>query len=153
MKEDEIYFELCDAGDFVLIEPERYAIQDSEPDGNDNWIQSSVTIKAGAFFGRYRAEFMSTDFRSFRRELIALCDNLEGTARFSGLEGQLELCLLGDGLGHFEVKVVAIDQPGYGTELIFRMTIDQTSLKPVINQLSEILNKYPAVGGIGRQNE
>jgi len=136
---DDIYFEIFDAGDIVRIE---FASNDrsSELGWDNEWIKTKVIVKGGKFSGQYNAEFMTFDFENFKKELEPLYDNLNGSANFNGLEGQLELRISGDGLGHFDVNVIACDQPGVGGKLTFTMAFDQTMIKELVVQLDNILN-------------
>ncbi|MEO5675377.1 MAG: hypothetical protein ABIQ74_12090 [Chitinophagales bacterium] len=143
LRKDKIYFEIFDAGDIVRIEPIGLLMQDSELDWDHNWIITNVTVKGGKFSGQFEAAFMTVDFEKFKQELRLLYDNLKGYAAFSGIEGQLELKIIGDGLGHFEVDVAAADQPPIGGQLKFRMAFDQTSIHELVDQLDRITKQYP----------
>lgn len=149
----EIYFELHDAGDLVRLEPKRLVQEGTEIEYNNNWIITTVTVKGGKFSGQFEAEFMTIDFEKFKQELKPLYDNLKGSATFSGLEGQLELNIVGDGLGHFDVSVVAIDQAGFGSKLSFTMSFDQTLIKELVSQLDAITRKFPIIGDFKIKNE
>ena len=85
--------------------------------------------------GQFDADFMTGDFILFKQQLTSLYDNLKGQAHFSGLEGQLELKIEGDGLGHFEVDVLACENQLWGATLSFTLTFDQTILKQLVMQL------------------
>ena len=90
---------------------------------------------------------MTVDFERFRKELSWVYDNLEGPAVFSGLEGQLEIKVKGDGLGHLEVTVTARDEASiYGSELTTTLNVDQTYIKDYQNQLDKIMQAFPKVG-------
>jgi hypothetical protein len=142
--EKEIYFEIVDSGNIVRLELIKLINKNSKHDWDRNWIITKVTIKGGAFSGQYNADFMTVDFEKFNRELSSLYDNLNGTANFKDLEDYLELKIIGDGLGHFEVDVIACDQPGiYGSELKFKITFDQTQIKELVNQLDLINKEFP----------
>ena len=69
---------------------------------------------------------MTTDFELFKRDLINLDKDFSGTEKLEPLEGQLVLNISGDGLGHFEVRCKATDQPGYGGTLSFVLSFDQS---------------------------
>ncbi len=145
----DIYFELFDAGDLIRIEPLGLIKYDSDFDWDENWIKSRVTVKGGTFSGQYSADFMTISFEKFKRELSLLCDNLNGVAVFSDIEGYLGLKIKGDGIGHFEVYVTASDQPGIGGILTYTMGFDQTELSSLIDQLNLITKAFPIIGEIG----
>ena len=152
--QQDIYFELFDAGDLVRLEPIELIKYDSDIDWDKNWVKTQVTVKGGKFSGQYSGEFMTVDFEKFKQELSRLYDNLKGTANFNDLEGYLELKIKGDGLGHFEVQVKACDQPGInGSELSFTMAFDQSELKELVNQFDRITRQFPIEGDFKIKNE
>lgn len=112
-----------------------------------NWLKCKVSIKAGSFSGGYSAEFMTRDFLSFKEEFSALYDNLSGAAAFTDLERYLELRIVGDGNGHFEMSVVANDTSDiYSSQLRFEMNFDQTYIRPIVQQLNKITEAFPVTG-------
>ncbi len=150
----EVYFELFDDGDIVRLEPLELIKYYSDLDWDKNWIKTKVTVKGGKFSGQYSGDFMTVDFEKFKQELSQLYDNLKGTANFNDLEGYLELKIIGDGIGHFEVNVKACDQPGINaSELTFTMGFDQTGLKELVNQLDRITKSFPIIGDFKIKSE
>jgi hypothetical protein len=150
----ELYFELFDGGDIVRLEPLSVIKYDSDLDWDKNWIKTKVTIKGGKFSGQYLGDFMTIDFEKFKQELSRLYDNLKGTANFNDSEGYLELTIIGDGIGHFEVNVKACGQPGINaSELSFSMGFDQTELKELAHQLDRITKSFPIIGDFKIKNE
>ena len=144
IERQELYFELSDSGDFVRLEPIERIHYDSDLDWDHNWVKTRVTVNGGCFSGQYSAEFMTVDFETFRKEFSRLYDNLKGNVNFSDLEGYLQLKIVGDGIGHFEVQVTACDKPGIeGSELNFTINFDQTYLKQLEYQLEKITEKFP----------
>jgi hypothetical protein len=154
MTTDEIYFELSNGGDFVRLEPIELIDYKSSLDWDRNWIKTKIVIKGGAFSGQYQADIMTIDFEKFKQELSKLYDNLKGGAIFEDLEHALQLKILGDGNGHFEVKVKANDNPGIErSELSFTLTFDQTQIKDLVNQLDKITKVFPIVGDFKIKNQ
>lgn len=150
----EIYFELLDAGDIVILEPLELFKYNSDLDWDRNWVKTRVTVKGGKFSGQYMGDFKTVDFEKFKQELSQLYFNLEGTSNFSDLEGYLELKIAGDGIGHYDVDVKACDQPGINTsELTFTMGFDQTELNDLVNQLDRITNQFPINGDLKIEND
>jgi hypothetical protein len=140
------FLEFFDAGYIVRIETQSYLFKEADNNWDKNWLKTFVTVKGGKFSGQYPANFMTIDFRKFKDDLLTLHDNYNGSAEFSGRDGYLELKIKGDGLGHFELNVVARDEPNYGGQLTFEMAFDQTSLDELIEQLDNILSAYPVIG-------
>ena len=77
-------------------------------------------------------------------ELRELHRTLKGNARFSSYEGQIELALVGDGLGHVAVHGEAMDIAGTGNMLRFHFEIDQTEPQPLLHDLEAIVARHPA---------
>lgn len=149
----ETYFEIFDGGDIIRVEPYQAIKYDSALDWDRNWIKTKITVKGGAFSGHYVADFMTTDFELLKRDIKKLDKDFNGTANFEPLEGQLKLNISGDGLGHFEVKCIAQDQPGIGGTLSFTLSFDQTELARLINELDKITKAFPISGDMTLKNE
>lgn len=153
MTTDDIYFELSDAGDLVRLEPIELIDYKSDIDWDKNWIKTKITVKGGAFSGQYQADIMTVDFEKFKQELSKLYDNLKGCAIFDDLEHTLQLKILGDGNGHFEVLATANDHPGINSsKLSFTMAFDQTEIKRLVNQLDKITKTFPIIGDFKIKN-
>lgn len=153
-EKQEIYFELFDAGDIVRLEPLELVKCDSDLAWDRNWVKTKVTVKGGKFSGQYSGDFMTVDFEQFKQQLSQLCNGLKGAANFKDQEGYLELKIIGDGIGHFEVNVKACDQPGVNaSELTFTMGFDQAALNELVNQLDRITKRFPIIGDIKIKNE
>jgi hypothetical protein len=89
---------------------------------------------------------MSVDFAKFKNELEYLYDHLDSSATFEGLERYLTIILKGDGLGHLEGFCLASDKPGWmPNDLEFYLSIDQTYIPQLINQLGNIILEFPIV--------
>ena len=111
-----------------------------------NWVRSEVTLRAGAFSGRYVADLRTDEFARFRDELNVVFQPLIGRATFSSLEGWLGIELVGDGKGHFSGSCQAMDTPGTGNCLSFSLAIDQTEIPSILNNLDSILSQFPVIG-------
>jgi hypothetical protein len=152
--EQDIYFEISNNGNLIRLEPIESVKYDSELDWDKNWIKTKVIVKGGNFAGQYFGDFLTIDLENFKLDLHRLYDNLNSTVRFCDLEGYLDIRIIGDGIGHFVVKVRACDVPGiYGSELSFEMTFDQTEIKGLERQLYEITKRYPMIGEFRTRNQ
>jgi hypothetical protein len=114
-----------------------------------NWVRSEVTLRAGAFSGRYDADLRTDEFARFRDELKAVFQPLIGKAEFSSLEGWLAIEFVGNGKGHFSGSCQAMDTPGTGNRLSFSLAIDQTEIPSILRDLDFILSKFPVIGSLG----
>jgi hypothetical protein len=110
---------------------------------SDGWLPSLISVQAGGFHGEFSSDLDSWAFARFVQEVRDLHRTLKGTATFTTYEKQLELALVGDGLGHVEVKAEAMDYAGTGNKLVFRLHIDQTELPTLMRDLDAIVAAYP----------
>ncbi len=149
----ETNFEICDEDDFIRLEPIQVYDNTSQLDWDRNCIRTKVTVNGGVFSGQFMADFMTTDFELFKRQIRNLETDFKGTAKLEPLERQLILNISGDGLGHFEVKCSASDEPVYGGTLSFILSFDQTELAKLIIELEKITNAFPIKGNFNIKNE
>ena len=124
-----------DESDFVRVSITR--------DNEDGWLSADVDIEAGQFRASYPADFDTFAFSEFSKQLAVLNKTLAGSAEFTSLEGQLELTLTCDSLGHVSVKGKAMDVAGTGHQLLFDLEIDQTHIPEILDSLKATLKKHP----------
>ena len=91
MNEENIFFEISESGNLIRIELIELNYPNAELDWDRNWINGIVKVKAGAFSGEFKANFMAVDFLSFKNKLTELYDKLNGIATFNTLESQVEM--------------------------------------------------------------
>lgn len=113
----------------------------------DGWLASRVELRVGGFQGKFSCSLDCWAFERFAREVRDLWETLQGTAQFATYEGQLELSLIGDGLGHVRVEAQATDEAGTGNCLTFRLHIDQAALQALMSSLDAIVAAYPPPSG------
>ncbi|MBO9682864.1 MAG: hypothetical protein J7502_09400 [Flavisolibacter sp.] len=135
-------FTIASNGDYIEIAVINYAYLNSQDTYDKNWLNVVITIKAGAFSGKFKAFFQTSDFVGLFRYLSEAYDNLSKEYKFTTLEEQLEIEFIGDGFGHINIDAVAQDQAGIGNTLNFELRIDQTDVKTLIHQLDIILKEY-----------
>jgi len=142
------YFELKDSGDFIRIGLSKLNYPNAELDWDRNWIKSNVEVKAGGFSGQFECDLMTTDFERFKQSLSKLYDKLDGTASFNSYEGQVEIKIEGDGIGHFVADCSVMDNVGIGNQLDFEINFDQTIIPEMLRQLNCITKIFPILGDI-----
>ncbi len=113
------------------------------PDAQDDWLDASISVRAGAFSASIPVALSTCDFRPFREQLETLYQTLDGTATFCTPEQQLEVVCRGDGLGGIAVEGVIKDQVSDGNALRFQFAIDQTFLPAIIDALREVEAAFP----------
>jgi len=149
---NEIYFQIADSGDIIRIEPLYLVYPNADLDWDRNWIKANVTVQGGVFRGQFVAEFMTTDFEIFKKELKNLDKDFNAIAKFEPIEQQLVIKIKGDGLGHFEVDCAATPHSHLGQTLTFSMIFDQTIIKKLVQQLDEITKSFPIDGDLNISN-
>lgn len=124
--------------DFIAIE-----IEISSP--ATDWLYCQVSLSAGGFTARYPAHFELDDFARFHHELVNLHETLRGDAVLVTAEGQLELRLHGDGLGHVRITGRAQDD-GFDNILQFGLGLDQSQLTEPIAQMTRVVREHSGHG-------
>ena len=147
------YLEFTDAGDIIRLEPIHLTYPKAVEDWDRNWIKTSVTVKGGVFSGQFIADFLTTDFESFKRQLKILDNDFNAGATFEPMEGQLTMKIKGDGLGNFELDCKASPEPHLGQTLSFSINFDQTEIKGYIRQLDKITRAFPITGDLKLRND
>ena len=109
----------------------------------DNWLSCEVHIHAGAFKGKYSANFLTSELHGLHNDLERLYQDLKGSVAFEPMEGQLELKFSCNNLGHIHVSGIAMDQAGVGHALHFTLSFDQTDLAKSMNGLRELVHAFP----------
>ncbi|RZI56278.1 MAG: hypothetical protein EOP14_05880 [Pseudomonas sp.] len=110
---------------------------------DDNWLSCEVKVRAGAFRGKYTANFLTFELAGLLRDLERLYHELKGSAVFEPLESQLELKFSCDSLGHIQASGTAMDQVGIGHALHFSFSFDQTYLAKVLTELRDVVHAFP----------
>jgi hypothetical protein len=132
------------AGDGLTIRVSGYLYPDLESARDANTLTGTITLRAGAFSGNFRATFRTWEFAELRDKLRELERTPRSEAVFQTYEQALELVLRGDGAGGFTVAGKATDDVAYGNRLLFEMTIDHDHLRTTIGELDALLREYPA---------
>ena len=148
MNEEINFFEISESGNFIRIDLIDFNFPYAELDWDKNWISGFVKVKAGAFSGEFKTDFMTVDFVSFKNEMEKLYDKLNGIATFYTLENQVEIKIIGDGIGHLKAECEVMDCASFGNKLKFEIDFDQTHIPKILNQLEKINKRFPKIGAL-----
>ncbi|MBB1062184.1 WapI family immunity protein [Marilutibacter spongiae] len=110
---------------------------------DDNWLRCEVSISAGAFRGKFQANFLTTEIVGLLEGLGNLHRELQGDYTFEPMEEQLVLRASCDHLGHIRITGEAMDEAGIGHKLTFRLSLDQTYLSDTLHELSDVVRAFP----------
>jgi hypothetical protein len=111
-----------------------------------NWLNAVIEIDAGGFRGLYGAYLRAEELREFREGLARLYSFDIKETKFETMEGQLDINVRGDGLGHFTAECVAVDQAGTGNRLSFTLSFDQTDIPAILRGLDSLVEEFPVRG-------
>lgn len=141
--------EITDGTAKLCLEVLRY----SYPEGDywdGNWVAVSLRASLPGFQASLGESLHLGELNHFRGDLQRLYEELNGTARFSAMEGFLDLTAEMDALGHLYWKVKLSHPVGGGNEacLHFMMHTDQSFLPPVIAQIEAMIEGFPIRGQI-----
>jgi len=116
-----------------------------------NWLRITAHIaQAGASVVVAGPLLDTVSFLRFARELRALYEQLEGTAVLESHEPELKVTLRARGqVGQIEAEV-EITPDHLNQEHLFRFSLDQTFLPPVIAQCERVLAEHPVRGASER---
>ena len=143
MEEQDLYFEIKDSGNFVRLKMVTQLYPEAELNWDRDWIDVHVDVKAGAFNGSYKANMRLWEISNFAKQLRVLHEKLAGEARLEGLEGQVNIQIEGDGIGHFVASCILTDRVAASeNKLEFELEFDQTDLAIILNQLHTIENQF-----------
>jgi hypothetical protein len=116
---------------------ERVTIRRVTAIGSEGWFDAEVEVRCDGWHGKFRASFMQGELSHFAQELRILYEQLNGKAILAPMEPNLELSFTGDGKGHVEVEGTARNNFHTGTELSFRLDLDQTCLPAIAKALAD----------------
>jgi|GEM_PF-4921620 len=114
-------------------------------ENSEGWLTTTVCFDYKDFSARFPIYLMLNDIYPFFEQLEVLNKDLKGEANFTTIEGNIDLKLLTDGLGHIEINGKIRHGSDYSLETSFIIPSDQTFLNALLNQCKEILkNGKPA---------
>jgi hypothetical protein len=119
-------------------EGNRVTIRRCTKNGPEGWFDTEVEVRCDGWRGKFGASFMQGELSGFAQQVQNLHQHLHGKATLEPIEPNLKLSLSGDGKGHVEINGVARNQFHTGTELTFKMQLDQTCLPGIAKALADI---------------
>jgi hypothetical protein len=143
---DDFTIGLHSGGQSISITVIGLLVIDATSNWDKNWLKTKISVQAGAFSGIYDADLTTFDFENFKQDLNSLYENLNSEIEFKDLEGYLYMKIKGNGLANINAEISCSDDPGINAATLnFELNFDQTYIKPVIQRLNNITNKYPVV--------
>jgi hypothetical protein len=129
----------------------------SPQDENDTvWLDSTVTVQAGAFLGSFKAAFTTDDLMSLHEQLKSALTTLSGTVCCQNTGGGLSLAIKLDSSGKAAITGVAQPNRLRRGALNFRIDTDHVALIRTFRELEDTMRAFPVSQTIknnGRGNE
>ena len=132
-------------GKFIEVSILRRSRPESTDFEDGNWLESEIKIDVPGFKGLYGANLRSDDFEQFCIDLKKLKSNHAKEIEFTTMEEGLYLKGLLDITGNIKWEGVA-KSSWDSSCLTFRIETDYSTVDRLLNQVQEILNKFPVVG-------
>jgi hypothetical protein len=104
-----------------------------------DWIKALVHVEVGGFKGEVEIYMCVSDMIRFKEQLEPVYQNLNGSAEFKTIEGQLYIQIEVDKLGHVQAIGFLLDDLASGNKLSFEIQYDQTLLWHTISEIDEAL--------------
>jgi hypothetical protein len=112
-----------------------------------NWLTTLIAVTAGQFDVTVGAALRTEEFRRLKNQLEELYSTLRGEAVFDSMENWLRLRVQAEPSGRLHIDGKLLDRAGDGNELSFTIDrLDQSYLPAIIEDLAEILSRYPVIG-------
>lgn len=132
--------------DFIKID----VLDRSDPNATDfyygNWLNVKVAVEVGRFSGLVTGQLRAEELASLQADLEKLHRSLSGSVKFSTMENWMSFELMGDGKGHIACTGRVADEYGHGNRLNFYLSIDQTYLPEILNDLQRVNSTFPVHG-------
>ena len=139
-QENKMKINFKDSGGRVLLHLDIIGKEDSE-----DWLQAMVYFEQDGFRVDFKMSLMLNDLYAFIDQLGFLQKNLKGEAVFDNIEGNINLKLSTDRLGHIVIDGSLWHPNNMDLKTSFKIDSDQTFLPNLITECKEIIRHYKLV--------
>ena len=131
-------------GDRVEVGIPEFETRSAADENDAVWLDSTVTVQAGAFVGSFKASFTPDDLVSLYEQLKRALTSLNEEVFFQNTGGGLALSISLDSGGITSITGVA--HPDHLREgmLLFRIDTDHIALVDTLRELENALREFPA---------
>jgi len=109
------------------------------------FLDSTVTIQAGAFLGSFKASITTDDLVSLHQQLKSAITTLSGTVSFQNTGGSLALSITLDSTGRAAITGVAQPNRLRSGTLHFHIATDHFALIRALREMQDTLRAFPTV--------
>ncbi len=117
------------------------SLNDIGNEDSEGWLTADVFFDYQGFAANFPIYLMLNDIYPFLEELKELNKRLQGQATFRTIEQNVDLVLIGDGLGHIGINGLIRHGNDYNLVTKFEIPSDQTFLPQLISQCEEIIKR------------
>ena len=140
--EEEIYFEIKDAGDYLRVVPVKLGY--TEKDWGITIIDVNVIVNAFPFNCNAGVKFTLEDFIGLYDDLEKLNNDFSASLKFSNFEYDLQFSIQGDSIGQFTTNIQVFGGR-FNSQLDFELRFDQSYISEMLRQLYTIIKKFKTV--------
>jgi len=126
----------------IVMQFDYWMYKDATDEDDKQWVSVRVKCSADQLSGEFTASMYMPDLIVFKDQLETLYKNLKGVARFSAIEGWMNLKVIGDGLGHMTSECQLFLGNVLTTKFEFEIEFDQTELSQLIFDIDKIIEKF-----------
>jgi hypothetical protein len=110
-----------------------------------NWLRCTAEVSVGTFYTTFEWQLRNEDLIRFMNTLGRL-DDRSGVAILDTTDGWLDIQLTRDDQNQIEARCQLGDNPEEGDSFEFLLMIDHSYKFILIEQLREVLERFPVVG-------
>jgi hypothetical protein len=125
---------------FEVFDYERPSVSDMY---DANWLKATVSISAGPFTGRFRANMTTWDLAKLHDQLTEALERLAGRTDFESTESDIVLAVEFSHRGTATVSGLLRPSGSERTTLSFSFETDQSALSETVRQLDELVHRLP----------
>lgn len=108
-----------------------------------NWLKTTISVSAGPFSGRFKANLTTWDFAKLHEQLAKAVEQLSGRLDFESSESDIVLAVEFSHRGTATVSALLRPNGSEKTTLSFTCETDQSALSNTVRQLDELVVHLP----------
>jgi hypothetical protein len=130
-------------GDMIEVRIVDFENRSPKNDSEAVWLDSTITIQAGAFLGAFKASFTTDDLLNLHEQLKSVLTTLSGTVSCQNTGGGLSLAIKLDSGGRAAITGVAHPNRLRRGTLTFRIETDHFALIRTYRELEDAMRAFP----------
>jgi hypothetical protein len=140
----ETQFTFLGKGDRIEIRIVEAETCSTASESDSDWLDSTVTVQAGAFAGSFKASFTPDDLVTLHEQRKQALTSLSEEVSFQNREGGLALSISLESGGTTSITGVAHPNRLREGMLLFRIDTDHIALIDTLRELEDALRAFPS---------